>query len=319
MNQLQPCHPIDDELFVLARSGTSSSVKQLRHELASSSPSTRSTAAELLLLCKPGESIRDVIPLLWDSCTDVSIRVAVALGWHGGQFILEHVAEEINLRGELSCRDAQQILSEILLTPCRAGATSSSELVQLHAPEHDIQVALIGPSGVGKSTVGRLLANRLGIDFVDSDELVERAVGLSSFEAFRILGEYEYRKVETGVLISQTKLSSRVVAVGAGAIGTDEGRSAIGRFSETIELTVAPSDAMTRLLSDATTSNAVGQLYQLHTAFDSHARVIERYRKPLYARAAKAVVETGGLDPVAVAEELLYIVLGKSRPCNLLR
>jgi shikimate kinase len=78
-------------------------------------------------------------------------------------------------------------------------------------------IALVGLMGVGKSTVGRKLAEQLGAPFVDSDEEIEKAAGLSVQEIFDRLGEPEFRRGERRVIERLLNGPPIVLAAGGGA------------------------------------------------------------------------------------------------------
>jgi len=87
--------------------------------------------------------------------------------------------------------------------------------IALQRPEKPI--ALIGMMGAGKSTVGRRLAKRLGLPFVDADEEIEAAAGLSVAEIFERYGEAHFRDGERRVLARLIEGPPRVIAAGGGA------------------------------------------------------------------------------------------------------
>jgi shikimate kinase len=84
-----------------------------------------------------------------------------------------------------------------------------------HSPEKPI--ALIGMMGAGKSTVGRRLAKRLGLPFVDADEEIEAAAGLSVAEIFERFGEAHFRDGERRVIARLIEGPRSVIATGGGA------------------------------------------------------------------------------------------------------
>jgi len=84
-----------------------------------------------------------------------------------------------------------------------------------HRPEKPI--ALIGMMGAGKSTVGRRLAKRLDLPFVDADEEIEAAAGLTIAEIFERYGEAHFRDGERRVLARLIEGPPRVIAAGGGA------------------------------------------------------------------------------------------------------
>ena len=79
-------------------------------------------------------------------------------------------------------------------------------------------VALVGLMGAGKSTVGRRLANKLGRPFVDSDDEIEKAAGLSVADIFALHGEEEFRRVEHKVLTRLLSEPPQILATGGGAM-----------------------------------------------------------------------------------------------------
>ena len=80
----------------------------------------------------------------------------------------------------------------------------------------DRPIVLVGLMGVGKSTVGRRLARRLGLPFVDSDSAIEDASGLSAAEVFERYGEEDYRDGERRLVARLIDGEVRVIATGGG-------------------------------------------------------------------------------------------------------
>lgn len=96
-------------------------------------------------------------------------------------------------------------------------------------PRSEIPVVLVGLMGAGKSTVGRRLARRLGLPFVDSDEEIERAAVHSIPEIFDRFGEASFRDGERRVLRRLIEGEPKVVATGGGAFMDTETRALILR------------------------------------------------------------------------------------------
>jgi shikimate kinase len=84
-------------------------------------------------------------------------------------------------------------------------------------PSPEKSIALVGMMGAGKSTVGRRLANRLGLAFVDADAEIEAAARLSIAEIFELYGEARFRDGERRVLARLIDGPPRVIAAGGGA------------------------------------------------------------------------------------------------------
>ena len=88
-------------------------------------------------------------------------------------------------------------------------------------------IVLVGLMGVGKSTIGRRLAKRLNLPFVDSDDEVEQAAGLSIAEIFERYGEQTFRDGERRVIARLIEGRPKVVATGGGAFMNDDTRALI--------------------------------------------------------------------------------------------
>lgn len=88
----------------------------------------------------------------------------------------------------------------------------------------DRSIALVGLMGTGKSTVGRRLAKRLGIPFVDADEEIERSAGHTITEMFDRFGEAAFRAGERQVIARLVEGPPRVIATGGGAFADEATR-----------------------------------------------------------------------------------------------
>lgn len=88
-------------------------------------------------------------------------------------------------------------------------------------------IVLVGMMGVGKSTIGKLLAGKLGVRFVDSDDEIEKAAGMSIAEIFERFGEAGFRDGERRVLARLIAEKPQVVATGGGAFVNDDTRRLI--------------------------------------------------------------------------------------------
>ena len=88
-------------------------------------------------------------------------------------------------------------------------------------------IVLIGLMGVGKTTVGRRLAQRLGLSFVDADEEIEEAAGMTVSEIFERFGEPYFRDGERRVIARLIDGSPKVIATGGGAFMNEQTRALI--------------------------------------------------------------------------------------------
>ncbi len=91
----------------------------------------------------------------------------------------------------------------------------------------DRSIVLVGMMGVGKSSIGRLLAERLGVAFVDSDEEIEKAAGMPISEIFERYGEESFRDGERRVIARLIGEGPKVIATGGGAFVNDRTRALI--------------------------------------------------------------------------------------------
>jgi shikimate kinase len=113
----------------------------------------------------------------------------------------------------------------------------------------DRPIVLVGLMGVGKSTVGRRLARRLGLPFVDSDAAIEDAAGLSPAEVFERYGEQDFRDGERRLvarLVDEGDI--QVIATGGGAFVDPRTRALLNERAITIWLD-APVDILTERTS----------------------------------------------------------------------
>lgn len=97
-------------------------------------------------------------------------------------------------------------------------------------------VVLVGLMGCGKSAIGRRLASKLGLPFVDADEEIERAAGKSIEDIFAEHGEPYFRDGERKVLARLLRTGPQVLATGGGAFMNDETRAAVGESGVSVWL-----------------------------------------------------------------------------------
>ena len=110
------------------------------------------------------------------------------------------------------------------------------------------RILLIGPPGAGKSTVGKALAKVLGIQFVDTDKLIEKETGKSITDIFVVDGEPHFRALELETLKSVLTLETGVISLGGGAPISDEAQRVIKNSnSHTLFLDVSLATAAPRV------------------------------------------------------------------------
>ncbi|MGV3579799.1 shikimate kinase, partial [Brevundimonas sp.] len=115
-------------------------------------------------------------------------------------------------------------------------ADASPETATSAIPAPTRTIALVGLMGVGKSTVGRRLAQRLGLNFVDGDEAIESAARMTVSEIFAQLGEAEFRAGEARVMRRLLEGPPIVLATGGGAVLNPETRELMKRHATSVWL-----------------------------------------------------------------------------------
>lgn len=150
-----------------------------------------------------------------------------------------------------------------------------------------LKIACVGLPGSGKSTVGRQLARRLQLPFVDSDHAIEERLGCSIRQYFEREGEERFRDVEESVLDALTLQPSGVLSTGGGAVLRAANRQHLRQRSQVIYLHSSPEEVFRRLRHD--------QSRPLLQVADPLARLRDLYRArdPLYRETAHFVIETG--------------------------
>lgn len=163
------------------------------------------------------------------------------------------------------------------------------------APRH---IALLGLRGAGKSTVGPLLALRMGRPFVELDACVESATGLQLGEIFQLHGEAYYRQAERTVLAQKLAGAPSVLAVGGGIVTDATSFAMLRAGSRTVWLRAAPEDHWQRVLAQGDTRPMADN----ERAFSDLRRILTE-RDPLY-RLAEVVVDTTAHSVEAVVDEV---------------
>jgi shikimate kinase len=153
-------------------------------------------------------------------------------------------------------------------------------------------VYLIGMPGTGKSSVGRILAERLSRPFVDLDEEVEANAGASVQDVFAERGEPEFRALETAALSRISARNSAVVACGGGIVLDADNRTLMRASGTVVWLNVAAERLQERDLSGRPLLTGPGDLVRLLAE-----------REPLYRETADIELDADA-DPAAVATAL---------------
>lgn len=161
------------------------------------------------------------------------------------------------------------------------------------------KIALVGPMGAGKSTIGRLVAAELGFPFKDSDHEVEERSGADIPWIFDVEGEEGFRERETNALKHLLQESQLVLATGGGIILRPENRELLKQAHAVIYLTADPEHLVKRTARDKKRP-----LLQVDNPREKILSLLEE-RDPLYREVATHVVITNTQSPKIVAHDII--------------
>ena len=165
-------------------------------------------------------------------------------------------------------------------------------------------IALIGLMGAGKSTVARVLGERLGVAVADLDGMIEAVEGSSVAELFERAGEAWFRRRESELLAEALRSGVKVVACGGGIVLDPAHRSLLRERCRVVWLEVDAAEALRRMRE---AGGEPGRERPLLAGAEPEARLaqLRREREPLYAEAALVRVPTAGRTPAQVADAVL--------------
>lgn len=150
-------------------------------------------------------------------------------------------------------------------------------------------IALLGLRGAGKTTIGKQLARRLHLRFVELDRRIEQAADMSLAELFSLYGEDHYRRLERDTLARVlAEKKSIVLATGGGIVASPDTYAMLKEQATTIWLRATPEDHWHRVVSQGDRRPMAD-----HPQAMADLRALLATREPLYARADR-IVDTSG-------------------------
>ena len=158
-------------------------------------------------------------------------------------------------------------------------------------------IVLVGFMAAGKSRIGRLLAKRLRLPFVDTDSRIEEHYRRSVGEIFGQLGEAEFRRAEREVILRLLSEEAQVISVGGGAFIDDETRRTLNRQAVTVWLDVPFGLVLARLSRSESRPLAANKSEQ-------EIRALWDQRRANYAQAHLRIA-TGKRDPERVVDAII--------------
>lgn len=151
-----------------------------------------------------------------------------------------------------------------------------------------IRCALVGMPGSGKSTVGRQLAHRTGVPFIDLDQRLEQALGTSIRNFFETEGEARFRDLESEMLAEVAQQpGGMVLSTGGGAVLRPENRQVLRALGTVLYLRASPEEIFKRIRHDRSRP-----LLQVPNPME-RLRELLAQRDGLYRETAHYVIETG--------------------------
>ena len=164
--------------------------------------------------------------------------------------------------------------------------------------KQDSNVYLIGPMGAGKTTIGRALADALGLEFVDSDHEIQRRTGVDIPTIFEFEGEEGFRRREQLTIDELTQRQGIVLATGGGAVLNADNRRNLSTRGAVVYLYCSPAQQYKRTAKDR-------KRPLLQTADPkSTLKELMAVRDPLYRQTADFVISTERRSAASVIKEI---------------
>jgi shikimate kinase len=153
--------------------------------------------------------------------------------------------------------------------------------------------------GVGKTTIGEILAKKLDYDFIDMDAEIAKREGATISEIFRIQGEPIFRKMESRLVEELSQNDKLVIACGGGAITNQDNADTLSKTSRMVHLTASIKEIIKRTNHDNNRP-----LLKVQNPYDIASELYEK-RKPVYSKYAEVTIDTTGKTPEEVVEMVL--------------
>jgi shikimate kinase len=179
-----------------------------------------------------------------------------------------------------------------------------------------VTILLIGYRGSGKTSVGKLLAAKLGVEFVDTDQLVVMRAGKTIKEIFELQGESAFRDLESAVLEDAIRwLDDRVIATGGGMVLRESNRKlmlASGAYR--VYLKSDPATLHARIQADLATAESRPALTSLGGSVEEVRQVLAQ-REPLYDEVKSFHINVTHLSVEQVTKMILAEIQSDSGRC----
>ena len=164
--------------------------------------------------------------------------------------------------------------------------------------ERGNNVVLVGLMGAGKSTVGRELASHLGFSFIDTDDELERRMGVSIPVIFDVEGEAGFRVRESKVIEDMPSQKNAVISTGGGAVLDAENRENLKQAGKIVYLS-----ASVDVLYDRTKNSKKRPLLQKLDIKETIKQLVSE-REDIYQDVADIIIESGKCSPREMAKKI---------------
>lgn len=168
----------------------------------------------------------------------------------------------------------------------------------MHGKHTSGNVFLVGPMGVGKTTIGRALAELLELDFYDSDREIEASTGADIPWIFDVEGEAGFRVRESRMIDQLSEQTKIVLATGGGAVLAEENRQCLKERGVVVYLR-----ASIRQQIERTSRDKNRPLLQTPDP-EQKIRELMKIRDPLYREVADIVIDTNRRNPRSVSQDI---------------
>lgn len=160
-------------------------------------------------------------------------------------------------------------------------------------------IILIGFMGAGKTTVGKLLSEKTGMEYIDFDDKIVEEIGMTIQEYFELYGEEAFRERETKILKHHLN-QNQVVSTGGGIVMRSENRDLLKQVTPVVYLQTKPEVFISRLKQDQTTVRPL-----VVSKSPDEIRQIFEPRIPFYKESASLIVDTDNRTVKEIVHEIL--------------
>ena len=171
----------------------------------------------------------------------------------------------------------------------------------------NINIYLIGMMGSGKTTIGKILSKKLQMNFIDTDDKIEKIISMKIVNFFDEFGEERFRKMESSYFLEKSKEKGIIFSTGGGIVLNRENRNILLNDGITILLDTSISNLAKRIQN----SSRRPLLINLENK-ENKLKIIWERRKKLYYNSAQYIINTDKSQPKMIAENIISIINEKN-------